>query len=117
MKGAPTPNTHKTKTRKEISFACKGITSVDAFKNLSEEKQTIILLSYCKELSRSEIEPIIRNNYFPNPSRRLRVKFGFDMKWWRYNYINDLGKPKWYAIWYLTPEDKERAREFVGEFI
>ncbi len=110
-------DTKKTTPRQENSLKRDNIIGSKRFNQLSEEKQTIVILYHKVELPRKDIEPLIRNNYFPNPAKRLRDIHGFDMKWKRYDYINDLGKPKWYGIWYLTPEDKKRAREFVGEFI
>ncbi len=107
----------KAAPRQENSLKRNNIIGTKRFNQLSEEQQTIVLLYHKGELARKDIEPVIRNNYFPNISKSLRDVFGFDMKWSRYDYTNDLGKPKWYAIWYLTPEDKERAVEFVGKYL
>lgn len=73
----------KATLREENSPTRNNIIGSRRFNQLGEEKQTIIILSIKGELPRKDIEPLIRNNYFPNPAKKLRDVHGFDMKWKR----------------------------------
>ncbi len=111
-------NTKQAGPRKAISHNRNDITRSQAFKLLSKEQKVIAYLLIHKYADRWVLGHIADDDgYCPNVISDLRHKNGFNLITDRYDYIGRNGKPTWKGLYSISPEHREKAREYVGGIV